>query len=228
MRRRAPESRKGGLTASEASREGIGSGVVRAQNLASGKAVSQETVNRMHAFFSRHEKNKHGPKGEVAWALWGGDAGKAWADAHAVSKDEKIKQAMYLAFEDELEKIAFGKVVFKSVRPGFMARAVGRVATNTGQGVAQVGRGIASQVAQDVGHLGIRPLSPDQLAMGKAMMGSTEAATEGAKMVAGGVANRMKNLVRYPMLGIQNGIQNAASFMNTPTGNLIQQAGVAL
>jgi hypothetical protein len=78
-RRQAPASRRGGLTAAQAGAQGIGSGVVRAQTLASGRSVSPETVKRMHAFFSRHRKNKDTPKGSIAWDLWGGDAGAAWA-----------------------------------------------------------------------------------------------------------------------------------------------------
>jgi len=84
-RRQAPASRRGGLTAAEAGAQGIGSGVVRAQTLASGRALSPETVKRMHAFFSRHRKNKDTPKGRIAWLLWGGDAGAAWAKSQ-VSK----------------------------------------------------------------------------------------------------------------------------------------------
>jgi hypothetical protein len=74
---------KGGLTTQEAGKQGIGSGVARATSLANGESVSYETIKRMAAFFSRHEKNKDGPEGDAgrtAWALWGGDAGRAWAN----------------------------------------------------------------------------------------------------------------------------------------------------
>ncbi|MGA1620698.1 MAG: hypothetical protein ACO35D_04435, partial [Aquiluna sp.] len=73
---------KGGLTTQEAGKQGIGSGVARATSLANGESVSYETIKRMAAFFSRHEKNKSGGEddaGRIAWLLWGGDAGKAWA-----------------------------------------------------------------------------------------------------------------------------------------------------
>lgn len=86
------EHGRGGLSPQEAHKQGIGSGVTRASNLASGKAVSTETVKRMHAYFSRHQKDKQGQgyhagepgypsAGLIAWLLWGGDAGKAWADS---------------------------------------------------------------------------------------------------------------------------------------------------
>lgn len=74
---------KGGLTTQEAGRQGIGSGVARATSLANGEAVSYETIKRMAAFFSRHEKNKSGGEddaGRIAWLLWGSDAGRAWAN----------------------------------------------------------------------------------------------------------------------------------------------------
>ena len=73
---------KGGLTTQEAGKQGIGSGVARATSLANGEAVSYETIKRMSAFFSRHEKNKSGGEddaGRIAWLLWGSDAGRAWA-----------------------------------------------------------------------------------------------------------------------------------------------------
>lgn len=86
---------KGGLDAREASAQGIGSGVVRAQNLSSGQGISYDTIKRMKAFFDRHEKNKHGPNGKVAWALWGGDAGRAWANS-IIKQEEggKMDKAM--------------------------------------------------------------------------------------------------------------------------------------
>jgi hypothetical protein len=57
--------------------------VARATSLANGKAVSYETIKRMAAFFSRHEKNKSGGEddaGFISHQLWGGDAGRAWAN----------------------------------------------------------------------------------------------------------------------------------------------------
>jgi hypothetical protein len=73
---------KGGLTTQEAGKQGIGSGVARAGDLAGGGSISFATIKRMAAFFSRHEKNKSGGEddaGYIAWQLWGGDAGRSWA-----------------------------------------------------------------------------------------------------------------------------------------------------
>ena len=74
---------KGGLTTQEAGKQGIGSGVARATSLANGEAVSYETIKRMAAFFSRHAKNLAGGEddaGFIAGMLWGGSAGRAWAN----------------------------------------------------------------------------------------------------------------------------------------------------
>lgn len=89
--------KRGGLSNSEASSQGIGSGVQRAVNLKNGDAISLATVKRMAAFFSRHQKNYRpdekesdgGPTaGTIAWLLWGGNAGKSWA-AGIVGRLEK-------------------------------------------------------------------------------------------------------------------------------------------
>lgn len=72
----------GGLTTQEAGAQGIGSGVARARDLAAGSSVSTKTLKRMLAFFARHRKNKSGGEddaGHIAWLLWGGDPGEAWA-----------------------------------------------------------------------------------------------------------------------------------------------------
>ena len=79
---------KGGLSTGEAGKQGIGSGVARATSLSQGSAQSPETVRKMKAFFDRHEKNKSvgdgmspwEDAGHVAWLLWGGDAGRSWAE----------------------------------------------------------------------------------------------------------------------------------------------------
>ena len=79
--------KRGGLDASQAAAQGIGSGVVRAGQLANRRPLSLSTVKRMRAFFSRHAKNTAPAKapdggptaGYIAGLLWGGDAGKRWA-----------------------------------------------------------------------------------------------------------------------------------------------------
>ena len=107
-RQKASPSNRGGLTTEEAGKQGIGSGVQRASDLKNRKTVSPETISKMVAFFARHEKNKGvaaehksepwNDKGHVAWLLWGGDAGKTWAEkvkGQMDRADEKSKEANY-------------------------------------------------------------------------------------------------------------------------------------
>jgi hypothetical protein len=89
-RRKASPSNRGGLTVQQAAAQGIGSGVQRATSLKNRSTLSPATIKRMVSFFARHAKNKAvgaenkgtpwNDKGYVAWLLWGGDAGRAWAN----------------------------------------------------------------------------------------------------------------------------------------------------
>jgi len=79
-------------------RGGTAVGVARARDISNGKALSLDTIGRMVSYFARHEVDKQGEgwspgqkgfpsAGRVAWALWGGDAGRRWAES--VYKREK-------------------------------------------------------------------------------------------------------------------------------------------
>lgn len=97
---------RGGLTTQEAGAEGIGSGVARASNLANGDNVSIDTIRRMVAFFNRHEKNKSGGEddaGYIAWQLWGGDAGRAWAE-RILRQETGAEKAEIIALADAINQ----------------------------------------------------------------------------------------------------------------------------
>jgi hypothetical protein len=81
----------------EHGRGGTDVGVARARDISNGKTLSPETVRRMHAFFSRHAKNKAGGEddaGYIAWMLWGGDEGRDWASSKVDALDRKERNAM--------------------------------------------------------------------------------------------------------------------------------------
>lgn len=86
-KRREALQRSGEIGGSE-SLGGTDIGVARAIQLTSGDEVSDATVRRMAAYFTRHAKDKQADgfgddanpsPGYVAWLLWGGDAGAEWA-----------------------------------------------------------------------------------------------------------------------------------------------------
>lgn len=81
-------------------RGGTAVGIARARDLSNGTAVSFDTIKRMNSFFARHEVDKKGKdwdnaerpsNGKIAWLLWGGDAGWAWAKRIIREQDKKEK-----------------------------------------------------------------------------------------------------------------------------------------
>lgn len=84
------EAKKGLEWRSKFGRGGTMVGVARARDISNRKQLSASTAKRMFSFFSRHEVDKkaqgfrpgekgYPSNGRIAWALWGGDAGYAWA-----------------------------------------------------------------------------------------------------------------------------------------------------
>jgi HK97 family phage prohead protease len=84
------EAQKGLDWRSEYGRGGTEVGVARGRDLSNGVNISPDTARRMKAYFDRHEIDKQGEgwspgqdgfpsNGRIAWALWGGDPGYAWA-----------------------------------------------------------------------------------------------------------------------------------------------------
>jgi hypothetical protein len=125
-RSKASPSNKGGLTSSEAGKAGIGSGVQRAVNLKNRNELSPSTVKRMHSFFSRHKGNESigsehkgepwNDKGYVAWLLWGGNPGAAWArkivnQMEAADKKSKAHETIsgLVKLADDLDRNGYYK-----------------------------------------------------------------------------------------------------------------------
>jgi len=76
-------------------RGGTAVGIARARDLKNRKNLSPSTIKRMVSYFARHQVDKRSldfgneikpSNGYIAWLLWGGDAGRAWAS--------EIKQQM--------------------------------------------------------------------------------------------------------------------------------------
>lgn len=87
----AEEAQRGLDWRKEHGRGGTEVGVARARQLVNRQELSPDTVRRMVSYFARHEVDKQGEgfspgedgypsAGRIAWALWGGDAGKSWAN----------------------------------------------------------------------------------------------------------------------------------------------------
>lgn len=97
----AQENARRGLELREKfKRGGTMVGVARARDLSNGRSLPLKTINRMVSYFARHEVDKKGKdwgnasnpsRGYIAWLLWGGDAGKTWADSIAEREKKKDK-----------------------------------------------------------------------------------------------------------------------------------------
>jgi hypothetical protein len=80
---------------SQFGRGGTAVGIARARDLSNGTRVSDSTIKRMASFFARHAVDKrpgwgdpaNPTNGYIAHLLWGGDAGKAWANKIARQLD---------------------------------------------------------------------------------------------------------------------------------------------
>lgn len=94
--RMAAAARRGLRLRKKFNRGGTEVGVARANQLAEGRDLSAADVKSMHSFFARHAVDKDAKAHEwnsdtdpsagfIAWLLWGGDAGKSWADRKAKS-----------------------------------------------------------------------------------------------------------------------------------------------
>jgi hypothetical protein len=90
----ASAARRGLRLREKFDRGGTQVGVDRAHQLADRRDLSEADVKAMHSFFARHEVDKDTKShkwnsdsdpsaGFIAWLLWGGDAGKSWADRKA-------------------------------------------------------------------------------------------------------------------------------------------------
>lgn len=82
LKAREDNDGKGGLDTQEAGKQGIGSGVARARDIAAGKSLSLDTVKQMARWYMRHKKNydadQPDDKGTISHWLWGFPAALGW------------------------------------------------------------------------------------------------------------------------------------------------------
>lgn len=137
------EAKKGLAWRQEHGRGGTAVGVARARDLSNGTSISPDTARRMKAYFDRHEVDKQGQgfspgedgfpsAGRIAWALWGGDPGYAWA--------RKLVNQMNAADENKERSVSKNKIE----RRFFIAPSEGEDAT-----LLRVERRAASEGSDD-------------------------------------------------------------------------------
>lgn len=120
----ATEAERGLAWREEFGRGGTLVGVARARDIANKRTLSPSTIRRMRSYFARHEVDKEGEgfrpgedgypsAGRIAWALWGGDPGKAWVedqiddleDDMADDDEERVEVAPVKTRRQQVEEI---------------------------------------------------------------------------------------------------------------------------
>lgn len=89
--RMASAAKRGLRLREKFNRGGTQVGLHRAHQLAQRRLLDARDVKSMHSFFARHQVDKEGKEhhwnsdrdpsaGFIAWLLWGGNAGRIWAE----------------------------------------------------------------------------------------------------------------------------------------------------
>ncbi len=110
-------------------------GWTRARQLANKENISIDTIKRMVSFFARHEgnqktNNKDFPwsdNGYTAWKIWGGDAGKAWANKIAKQYDkeqEKLDEITLPELRDQDKYLSALTKKYKGIRKDVQGQGV--------------------------------------------------------------------------------------------------------
>ena len=99
----AAAARRGLELRREYGRGGTLVGVARARDLGNRRTLSLDTVRRMASFLARHAVDLEAPAsrpghpdypsaGRIAWLLWGGDAGRTWANK-ILKREARLQEA---------------------------------------------------------------------------------------------------------------------------------------
>ena len=151
------EAKRGLEWRKEHGRGGTEVGVARARDISNRKELSIDTVKRMFSFFSRHEVDKQAEgfesgedgypsAGRIAWALWGGDPGFAFArrvkesiDAADAEEDRadisgSVKKGLQKKVDDHNEEYGDSPTKRTNLRTltAVFKRGVGAYKTNPG------------------------------------------------------------------------------------------------
>ena len=152
------EAARGLAWREEYGRGGTDVGVSRARDIVNGRNLSIDTVKRMKSYFARHEVDKQGQgwspgedgypsAGRIAWALWGGDPGRSWANrileqeenSKMSERENRIASSFEVRAEDDGQNVSvegyaavfnqdtnIGGKWTERIAPGAFSDAIGR------------------------------------------------------------------------------------------------------
>jgi len=126
------EAEQGLAWREEFGRGGTMVGVARARDIMNGRTISPETIMRIVSYFARHEIDKQGEgwregedgypsAGRIAWALWGGDPMREYAEQAAAlidAEEEAAAEAAAAEADTEAEAKADPELQAEACLPG--------------------------------------------------------------------------------------------------------------
>lgn len=121
----AEEAQRGLDWRAEHGRGGTDVGVATARTLVGERNVSPQKARHIAEYFPRHEVDKKGEgyspgepgfpsNGRIAWALWGGDPGRAWADKLVEQMNLRDDRANKSRFQKDIQFVPVAKTVDES------------------------------------------------------------------------------------------------------------------
>jgi hypothetical protein len=138
----------------EHGRGGTEVGVARARDISNEKNLSPETVRRMRAYFTRHASDSKAEgfnqgedgfpsAGRIAWDLWGGDAGAAWAE-RKVAELERASASSLAATLGEHPEVIVPDNVMAAAAAAILAHRVAGKARTTDSEALMLARDLAA------------------------------------------------------------------------------------
>lgn len=158
----------------EHGRGGTDVGVATARTLVSAKAVSPAKARHIARYFPRHEVDKKGDgyrpgdkgfpsNGRIAWALWGGDPGRAWSSKLVAQMHAADRKAMTMKDKKITADLGQGDVhhdgPMRVKRPGKLVpkRALSKVKGKLGKLAAR--RGLSFRFSRGGTNIEVRHMS---------------------------------------------------------------------
>jgi hypothetical protein len=97
-------------------------GKQRANQLANGEPISEDTIRRMYSYLSRHAGDLDSSKGyddgcgKLMYDAWGGKTALSWAEAKIKSIDKEKMSKQYFAIDNEEKKIVVGPAMIPDLK----------------------------------------------------------------------------------------------------------------
>jgi len=97
-------------------------GKQRANQLANGEPISEETIKRMYSYLSRHEKDLDSSKGygdgcgKLMYDSWGGKTALSWAESKLKGIEREKMSKQYFQVDNEEKRIVLGPAMIPEMK----------------------------------------------------------------------------------------------------------------